>query len=226
MRRTLVHYARDVAGFAQLIRSRPFRYLAAALMVTLGIACAAEAADVIRVEEDWELVVRDPDVNNSAPQVICMMAPVANTESVHIALVLNHKTLPGYAPGGIQLQVWNGEQPCGHLNSTAYGVLRNPNETIRWTTRMSLQEGALLFEVTNGSSTSWGAFGGDGELRASLPCSISSLSAYSPNTSRTESSVRYAANRVGILALKEVRYYSSAGLVHRDTIDRVVFQHD
>ncbi len=197
-------------------------YPAAALVVTLGIACAAEASDVIRVEEDWELIVRQPKADNGAPQITCSIS----TESVQASLALNHKTLPVFAPGGLQLQVWVGEQAVSHATSSASGVLRYPNETIRWTTKMSLLEGGLLFEVTNGNSSSFGEFGGEGDLRTSLSCSGASLVGYSPNNSQAKSSVHYAANRVETLVLKEVRYYSSAGLVFRDTTDRFVVRHD
>jgi len=226
MRHALLHDARDVGSSAWLINPMSFWHLAVALMLTLGVGGAAEVTEVIRVEEDWELVVRDPDAGNSAPQLTCVMAPVGNTDSLHIALELNHKTLPSYDPGGIQLQVWNGKYLLGNPNSPVAGVLHNSNETVRWTTKMSLQSDGLLFEVTDGSSISWGAFGGQGYLKAAVSCSVSSLSGYSPETSRANSGIGYAANRVESLVLKEVRYYSSQGLVHRDTTSRVVYQCD
>jgi len=217
MKSSLVIHLKTVRTFRQFSR-----FVTAALVVTLTGAFAAEAAEIVRVEEDWELVVSEPDPDNNAPQVTCVMSPAATTDSLHMALEINHKTMPDYEPGGVQLQVWNGETPVTSKNSPIQGVLQSAAETVRWTTKMSLADGLLTFEITDGSSTSWGAFGGQGYLKASVPTSATSLLTYSPESSRSKSGVGFAANRVETLVIKEVRYYSSLGLVHKDTTQRVV----
>jgi hypothetical protein len=213
---------RAVRGSAYLFRSRRGWHLAVALMVVMGIGSVAQA-EMICVEEDWKLIVKDADPDNSAPQLTCVIAPLGGTNSLHIQLELNHQTQPFFAPGGLQLQVWNGKQAIVTRNSPFAGVLSLANETIRWTTKVSLQDNGMLFEVVNGSSTSWGAFGGQGYLKTAVSSATHSLAEYSPETSRAKSGIGFAANRVQSLVLQEVRYYSSEGLILRDTTRRVVF---
>src|SRR5687768_13037241 len=64
---------------APALLSRPL--LALYLMLAYLGACAlvrAQAPDVpvFSVQEDWELVVGDPDPNCNAPQVTCVISPV------------------------------------------------------------------------------------------------------------------------------------------------------
>ena len=39
--------------------------------------------EVVRVEEDWELVVGTPDANSDAPQVTCVISPTGDVDDVH-----------------------------------------------------------------------------------------------------------------------------------------------
>ena len=177
---------------------------------------------VVRVEEDWELVVAEPDANNNAPQVSCVTSPVGNVESFHAALVLNYQGLPEFVPGGIQLQVWNNETPQLWRKFPNTALMAHPGETVRWTQVMELTECGLTFEIINGSSTTWGSFGGQGYLKKNIYTSLPSLNAYSPDTSVEHSGVSYASNRVTSLVLKRVRLHLSTGEVIEDATERVV----
>jgi len=87
---------------------------------------------------------------------------------------------------------------------------------------MRLADGNLVFEVTQGTSTTWGSFGGQGYLTASLNTTLAGLNAYHPAVSVAHSRIGYAANRVQSLVLKAVRLTTSAGQVLEDTTPRVV----
>ena len=179
---------------------------------------------VVRVEEDWELVAGEPDTNNNAPQLSCVTSPVGHVQSLHAALVLNHQSLPDFVPGGIQLQVWNGETPLLARKYPNPALMANPGETVRWTQSVCLEEGLLTFEVVGGSSTTWGAFGGQGYLKASVPATLSDLNGYDPEVSVKSSGVSYAANRVESLVLRKVRLVMSNGGVIEDDTPRPVGQ--
>jgi hypothetical protein len=213
------------AGGASRTRAR--RLVACTVLLALcgcvGTIQAQNPSPLVAVEEDWELVVGEPDPNSNAPQVTCVLAPYGNVDGVYAALELNHRSLPEFVPGGLQLQLWNGEEALDVRRSCERGLLRTANETVRWTQQMWLHEGKLWFAVTGGTSVSWGGFGG-GECKVSLTSSLADLSAYSPAVSTAQSGVGYAANRVSKLVLKEVRYYSAQGLVQRDTTQRVVHE--
>jgi hypothetical protein len=58
------------------------------------------AADVVRVEEDWELVLAEPIATGAAPQITCSFSPVTESEAVCAKLTLNHRTLPEAGAGG------------------------------------------------------------------------------------------------------------------------------
>jgi len=191
----------------------------------LGLAGSAWG-QIVRVEEDWELVVSTPDPDTDGPQVICVSSPGEGMNSLHANFELNLRSLPGFAPGGLQLQVWNGETPVGQSQAPNTAVMRTPGETVRWTQTMQLSGGMLTFEIVGGSSTTWESFGGQGYLKANVATSLADLSGYSPQVSATYSGVSYASNRVASLVLKRVRMISQNGQVLEDNTPRVVYQQD
>lgn len=171
------------------------------------------STQVVRVEEDWELDVATPDANTDAPQVSCVISPVGNVDSVHAAFEVNYQSMPEFIPGGLQLQLWNNEEPLASRKYPGASVMNLPGETVRWTQSVQLAGGLLTFEITQGSSTTWGNFGGQGYLRASVASSLSSLNGYNPAVSISNSGVGYAANRVGSLVLRKVRLFTATGQV-------------
>ncbi len=170
-------------------------------------------------------MVTEPDANTNAPQVICYISPTGNLLSKYAALELNHKTQPDFVAGGLQLQVWQSDWPLDYKNSPQTQKLATSNETVTWTTRMSVDNGSLSFEIVNGASTTWGAFGGQGYLKASTSTTLSTLAAYNPSVSVSNSGIGYASNRVTRLVLKEVRWYTTNGLYYTSDTDRYVYPH-
>jgi hypothetical protein len=189
-------------------------------------AYASPAVAVVRVEEDWELRIDSPDAKTTAPQITCTFSPNGNVDSVHATLAVNHQSLPEFVPGGIQLQIWDGEREMASKKFPNESVLSTANEIVRWTQAIAIENGQILFEIENGSSTTWGQFGGQGYLKATTNTTLQDLNAYNPKISVDQSGVGYAANRVKVLVLKEVRYYMQSGEVFRDTAERVVHLRD
>ncbi len=193
-----------------------------ALVNLAGVVKAQDQTPVMRVEEDWELVVAEPDLETTAPQVTCVVSPTDGLDGYYASIELNHQTQPDFSSGGVHLQTWAGEEPLDTEGSTEQGLLSLESETVRWTQSMQLVGSALKFAV-EGDSATWGHFGGGGELRATVGTTLSSLNDYRPDTSVAHSGVGLASNRVTRLVLKEVRYYSAQGLLLRDTTERVVY---
>ena len=191
----------------------------------LGLAGSAWG-QIVRVEEDWELVVSTPDPETDGPQVICVSSPLEGMNSIHANFELNLRSLPNFAPGGLQLQVWNGETPVGHSQAPTTDVMRTPGETVRWTQTMQLSGGMLTFEIVGGASATWGSFGGQGYLKAIVATSLADLGGYSPQVSARYSGVSYAGNRVASLVLKQVRTITQNGQVVEDNTPRVVHQQE
>jgi hypothetical protein len=194
--------------------------------VLFGGNCLAQApADqIVRVEEDWQMVLGDPEPESVAPQVTCVISPVANVNSMYTALTINNRGLPEFAPGGLQLQVWNNETPLQTKNFSNTHVLSHAGETVRWTNTMELKDGLLTFEIVNGHSATWGEFGNQGSLKAVVNSTLSNLNGYSPSVSVENSSIGFASNRVQSLVLLRVRQISSTGVITEDTTPRIVHQ--
>jgi hypothetical protein len=199
----------------------------AALAMFPAIAMGDGTNPVMKIEEDWEMVVLEPSPDITAPQITCLISPVGNIDGVYAALELNHGSMPDFISGGLQLQAWNGESWIT-VRDYADTTLQNNNEVVTWTTKMWLNNLAserLTFKVTNGTSTSWGAFGEEGNFKLSLTSAIADLSAYSPTVSVANSGIGFGAQRVQRLVLKQVRYYDGWGnLLNTDTTERVVHE--
>ena len=200
-------------------------WLPAAVVVLVGAQVAAgQSPTIVRVEEDWELVVADPDPGTDAPQASFVISPLDPPYSwFYAAFEVNHRTQPSYQPGGMQVQVWLGHWLLAHREASATALLGTPGETIRWTTAMYLSEGRLVFEVMGGTSTTWGSFG-TGDLRVALPDVVANLNGYSPSVSLGNSGIGFAANRVGSAVLRQVRRTTATGQVLTDDTPRVLYQ--
>jgi hypothetical protein len=182
---------------------------------------------VIRVEEDWTLEVRVPDPDTNAPQVTCVFAPTADVDYAYAEFAVNHHSNPTYIPGGLQLMVWSGGQVIVVNNDPEVDVLSQPNETIAWTQSMSLDdEGVLTFAIKNGSSQTWNAFGNDDRLSIRTVGDISNLNGYDTNVSVKNSGVGFASNRVNVLKITAVRYFTDDGQVFEDSSVHTVFEHE
>ncbi|HVX13174.1 MAG TPA: hypothetical protein VHC22_18460 [Pirellulales bacterium] len=191
-------------------------------MAPFMVAPAALGADVARIEEDWQLVVNQPDADLDGPQVTCVIAPLTADQG-YCAFDINYCTQPSYSAGGLQIHVWNPYTPIVTSNFPATGVMQTANETVTWTTRMSLAEGVLTFQVVNGQSTTWGNFGGTDDETLSVNTAANNLNGYDPNVSLDNSGVSFASNLVTSLTLTAVRYYAADGtLINQITTPQVV----
>ncbi|HOW69141.1 MAG TPA: hypothetical protein PKY77_00955 [Phycisphaerae bacterium] len=174
---------------------------------------------VTRVEEDWVLVLNEPDDAITSPQFHTVMSPTGNMDSSYAQVLWNYREVPEFAAGGLQLQGWNGEQM---VNSKTARIipLSTTAETIRWTQVLEVVEGELFFDIVNGQSTTWGSFGKDMRLQQSS--TTSNLNAYNTQVSVDNSCVTYGSNRVTQLVIIEVRWYGESGLLYTDSTPRVI----
>lgn len=191
----------------------------------MGGTVVSASEPIVRVEEDWTVEIGTPDPEKHAPQIVIVMSPTANLSSTYSLFELNHSSLPDYVAGGMQLQTWNGETNLDKRNSPHTAVLNNVDETLKLTMRMKIDNGVLQFEVVNGSSETWGPFGGQGYLKTNLSTGMTNLSGYSKTTSTKHSKIGFAKHRVKCLKRTAIRYYSTTGLVQTDSTVTVVHTH-
>jgi hypothetical protein len=217
-------FGEDIA-MCRFATAARFLFVGLMLIAFLSVCWAetvAQEPTVVRVEEDWELVVGDPDQQTDAPQIVCVISPQGDVASIHQAFELNGRSLPTFAAGGLQLQVWDGDVALSAHGHPSGLCMQQAGETVSWTQRMELADGKLTFEVVDGTSSTWSDFGGQGYLKVLVDTSLDNLNGYSPDVSVNNSGISYAANRVQSLVLKRVRVYMSDGQVSEDNTERVV----
>jgi len=196
---------------------KPLFWAASAVLcagtVGLAVPALAESSRVISVEEHWELKLSQPDAERSAPQTTMVMSPVGDVAGVHFLFTLNHHAVPNYQAGGMQVQLWDGGELSQEKVGQQSGPLQNADETVHWVQRISLENGNLKFDISNGHSESWGEFGGDA-LTVSTRTTPTGLNTYRPGVSLSESQVSYAENRVASLTLTKLVWVTEDGQVH------------
>jgi hypothetical protein len=180
-----------------------------------------------RVEEDWEIVIKEPSTATDSPQLSVVFGPADPESKTHAVFELNHATQPSYLKGGMQLQCWWGESLVDYRNQHHPSDLHNINETVKFTTATQTGNGKIQMEVLNGTSTSFGTFGGESSLRAAVNLAKSDLSDFDSEYSLQHSGCGWGKNRVAKFARKAIRYYDKNGiLAAQDTTERVIHQLD
>ncbi len=174
---------------------------------------------VIQIEEDWELSVGETDTKVTAPQVTTAISPQGDVSGLHAIFNINHQALDVFAPGGMQLQLWNGESAISYFKIRDGDVLAINGEAVRWTQRMSLNDGVLTFKIVNGTSETWNEFGDEKLLTAAIATEIPNLNLYDPHVSVNSSGTVFAGNRVDWLVLKRVRAFTADGQVFSINVD-------
>jgi|CXWL01.1.fsa_nt_gi hypothetical protein len=203
-----------------------WKSVAPALFAVLGAAAlwpsfasAPVSEPVVRVEEDWELDVNEPNGDTTAPQFHTVMSPMPDLESYHAQTLWNYRETPDFVPGGVQLHSYDGETLI-RKRSIESGTLSTTAETITWTQSLETDGTTLTFSISDGISTTWGSFGRD--MNISSTANLAQLNEYDPETSVTNSCVTFGANRVQSLSIKRVRYYGATGLLYTDNTQRHV----
>jgi hypothetical protein len=208
----------------------------AALSAAVHCACstvepsATTTVDVVRVDEDWELVVTEPDPNLAAPQIQTVMSPFQSLSGFYICFLVNHRNNPESAVGGLEVQFWYGDYQLG-ARRLEREELQISNETVSWTQRLMIKNvdsnPYICFRVVDGQSQSWGGFGGSEPLHMNLDTSHTNLSNYSSSFSIANSGVFFSSNRVARLVLKAVRGYDESGnLLFEESTPVVVYDGD
>lgn len=188
-------------------------------------AFADAIGNTIRVEEDWYVKIGTPDPDSDSPQITSVMAPGWTLSGKYAVFDMNGATQPDFSPGGVQLQLWRNDSIMQTCSNSNWSSLRFPNEEIRYTSVMSIQDDELVFEIINGSSESWGAFG-TGEMKLRVPTWRNHLNGYDPSFTTDNSRVGFASHRVRNFTLERIRYYSANGLTSTDDTPRVLHQYD
>lgn len=194
------------------------------LVLALLAAClpntaAASDLDPVRVEEDWELVLNQPNAEIHSPQLTLFMFPSQSNDNMYFQLQLNHAATADYAGGGYQVTAVADGIPLDFVRSSIRQPFRQDQGLVVWTTVMANMNGEILFAVKDGLADDWGAFGGPEYLVRMPAGGLTSLNDYSPLQTIEAVDVGFGANRVASLVLKRVRLYYPNGQVVSLTVN-------
>lgn len=179
------------------------------------------AAHTMRIEEDWYVQIGTPSPVEDSPQITTVLSPSWTLNGNYAVFDMNCATQPNFESGGVQLQLWEDNaitQSCSNVN---WDSLCHANEEIRYTSAMSIENDHLVFEILNGTSSTWGTFG-HGELKLQIPTWRNHLNWYSPWFSESNSRIGFASHRVKRFILERVRFYSSSGMLGEQTDSRIL----
>jgi hypothetical protein len=194
----------------------------AAVSALLCSGAAAIAQNVVRIEEDWELVLGNPDQLVCGPQVVTTMSPFGDLDSTYFTLEINHRSVPYWTPGGLSVHQWYGENRIESWDRADRSVMSTNSEVVTWTQQLYIENGnRLVFQIRDGVSSTWGPFGYSGLFKVGANWNQSGINEYSPAVSIAASGVPYCGNRVQSLKIKEVRVTLDDGRVLTDTTERV-----
>ena len=181
-----------------------------------------EPSSITRVDEDWELVVREPSPTLDSPQISTWMSPTDSLDGKHFNTDFNHAQRPDFSSGGFQVKAMDWESLMDDRISDSGDNLSIDNEIIRWTQRMEIIGSALEFSIRDGSSQSWGSFGGNYTKVRFNQSPVANLNAYSVSKSVEWAGVGFGGNRVESFTLKRVRIYVNDQLVASVDVNQVV----
>lgn len=206
---------------------------ASLVMPWLGAVQSVIGADgaignTMRIEEDWYIQIGTPEPEADSPQITTVIAPAWTLDGSYGVFDLNCATQPGFSSGGVQLQLWYNGAITQTRSNTNWDSLHFVDEVIRYTSAVSVVDGQIIYEILNGTASSWGTFG-TGELMLQRPTWRAHLNGYSPDFSVCNSRIGFASHRVRNFTLERVRYYfqnnSGLQLQRTDDTPRVLHQY-
>ena len=200
-----------------------FTLAAFAMLAILSSSSAwAQSGYLVAVEEDWELVLTEPDPEVVAPQITCIMSPNNNLNDTYFSFEINHLTGPTFSPGGLHIHRWSGDWRLGTWSRDDRAVISEANDTIRWTQSLRVGLGRLTFEVQNGTSDTWGNFG-FGHFELDQSWGVPHINSYTPDVTLANSGIGYASNRVSSLKITRIKKTYIDGSTVIDNTERVLF---
>ena len=222
--RLLTSSHRRVLPWGRLAMNRCLSWKLSALAVIAIVATSnqlvtAAEDDIVCVEEMWEIVVAEPDEIAMAPQVSSAYSPIQDDDVFYAMFSMNHHHInEEFRFGGLQLQLWHGDDLLAERTSDKRASLTTPGEKISWTQKISVDDnGKIVFRIVDGKSATWGDFGD--QLWINVQTSLTSLNSYKPSNSLKSSGTFFGANRVLGHKLNKIRVTRRSGEVTELIVD-------
>ncbi len=184
------------------------------LVASMSVAvptCTADEAAIYKIEEDWEMVINEPDSITNSPQITFFTSPSVNLDQAYFQLQMNYAADTGFSSGGFHVAAVHDHTIIDEARSDTRSVLSADGDRIRWTSVMAVIHEKVLFAVKDGYGQVWGQFGGPDYLVKIVPSPVPDLSEYHPQHSLDSVDVGFGANRVESVTLREVRVFYTDG---------------
>ena len=120
----------------------------------------ADQPTIWKVEEEWEMVINEPEDNTNSPQVTFFVTPSAGLGETYFQLQMNYEADEDYSAGGFHVAAVRNEEIQDEARSQNQSLLTVDGDVIRWTSVAAVVNNKLLFAVRDGDCASWGNFGG------------------------------------------------------------------
>jgi hypothetical protein len=168
------------------------------------VAGEESAAAPWKVEEEWELVVNEPEPSTNSPQVTFFTCPDAAQETCYFQLQMNYAADTGYSSGGFHVAAARDEVLLDQARSATQKMITVSGDRIVWTSVMAVIDGEYLYAVKDGHGDDWGAFGGPDYLVRMSSGGAVDLGGYTPAKSLDMVDVGFGGNRIQGIVLKRV----------------------
>jgi hypothetical protein len=179
---------------------------------------------IVRIEEDWEMKLLEPDPENNSPQITFFTRPSEDDPSRYFQTQMNYAADEEFSGGGFHVAAVLGDAYFDEARSSTRQRLASSNDTVVWTTVMAKQSDEIVFAIKNGHCVDWGDFGGV-DFLVRLPAeSIENLNNYHPEQSLESIDVGFGGNRVDYIMLKSIRVYYSHGVTKTFPINQIYEQ--
>lgn len=193
--------------------------VAASAVIALLPFVSATAEDnerkLIRVEEDWMVLIEETDRNATSPQINNVISFSSSQTSLYGMVELNHGTSPSFRSGGIQVQARNDEDVIAQSSWREGYTLNEDFDRLEYTVTLFHHCERTYVGIKNVRSKTFGDSGGN-EIRAQIASWEKPLTDYRPDHSASASSVNVGAQRVATMCMPRVRYYYSNGDIETD----------
>ncbi len=176
----------------------------------------AEERQLVKVEEDWEVLITEADEGSSSPQIINVIAPGQSLAGAYAMIEFNHSTFPYFSEGGLQLQGRRGDLLISSKSFATGQTLRHDYDRLKYTIGLRQYDDNMLVIVKNVASKSWGGSLKNNVMLLAFPREHFSLTDYSPDFSATASSVHVGAHRVASMYMTKSRKFYSDDTVEED----------
>ena len=187
--------------------------LAGLALLLSSNAVHADHGSIYKVEEEWEIVIDDPDPSINSPQITFFVTPNPAEPNCYFQLQMNYAADDTYSSGGFHVGAFHSGTLLDEARSATRRTLTVDGDRVRWTNVMAAIDGQLLFAVKDGYGDDWGEFGGPEYLVRMESDHIDDLSHYTPYESLQMVDIGFGANRVRSVTLRSVRLYYDDGRV-------------